>query len=151
MTEKILVAVDLSKLSEKLVAYGLSMARRLDAEVTFIHVLPHTYLWKGYEPWIPKELDDEVQQIAKKKIAYYLHKAEERHPPREGDHPARILVEEGNPADRIIKMAREEGYTLLIVAHRGHSTLERLVIGSTATNIARYAHCPVLIFRPKEG
>lgn len=149
MTEKVLVALDLSRLSEKLVAYGLSLARRLDAELTFIHVIPHTYLWKGYEPWIPKELDDEVQQIARKKIAYYIRKAEEDNPPREGDRPAEIVVEEGSPADRVIRKAREEHYTLLVVAHRGHSTLERLVVGSTATNIARYAHCSVLIFRPE--
>lgn len=149
MTTKLLVAVDLSRLSEKLVAYARDLARRLGAEVTFIHVLPHTYLWKGYEPWIPQELDEEVRQIARKKIAYYLRKAEATDPPLEGEVPAHIAVEEGNPADFVVRKAREEGFDLIVVAYRGHSTLERLVVGSTASNIARYAHCSVLIYRPK--
>lgn len=148
MIEKILVAIDLSKLSEKLVAYSRDLARRLGAEVTFIHVLPHTYLWKGYEPWIPQELDEEVRQIAQKKIAYYIRKAEEATPPLEGEPPIHVVVAEGNPADLVIKKAKEENFDLLVVAHRGHSTLERLVVGSTATNIARYAHCSILIYRP---
>lgn len=145
--KKILVAVDMSKLSEKLVAYGHSLATRLDAEVTFLHVLPHPYLWKGYEPWIPKDLDSEIHVIAEKKIRYYLKKAEEQFPGLP-DHPHHVQVMEGNPADAVIKMAKEDGFNLIVVGYRGHSPIERLVVGSTATNVARYAHCSVLIYRP---
>ena len=65
MFKKILVAVDMSKMSEEVFAYGCSLALRLGAEATFLHVLPHPTLWRGYEPWLPPEIDVEVAEIAR--------------------------------------------------------------------------------------
>jgi nucleotide-binding universal stress UspA family protein len=48
----------------------------------------------------------------------------------------------------VIRFARENDYNLIITGYRGHSAIERLVVGSTASTIGRYAHCSVLIYRP---
>lgn len=77
MSGKILVAVDMSKMSEEVFAYGCSLALRLKAEAEFIHVLPHPTLWRGYEPWLPPEIDAEVAEIARKKLDYYFRKTKE--------------------------------------------------------------------------
>ncbi len=58
------------------------------------------------------------------------------------------MIEEGDPADSVIRTAREGGYNLIVVGYRGPSTLEYLVGGSTAAKVARYAPCSVLIYRP---
>lgn len=147
MPRKILVAVDLSKMSDKLIAYACSLSHRLDVEADFIHVLPHPTLWKGYEPWLPPELDVEISEIARKKINYYIHKAKEAMP-QFAERSHEIIVEEGSPSDVIIRCAKEGDYNLIIIGYRGQSTIERLVVGSTAANVARYAHCSVLIYRP---
>jgi len=147
MPKKVLVAVDLSKMSEKIIDYACSLTCRLDVETNFIHVLPHPTLWKGYEPWLPPEMDEEISEIARKKIRYYINKAGERAPecPKRGHE---IIIDEGNPSDVIISQAKENDYNLIIIGYKGQSAIERLVVGSTATNVARYAHCSVLIFRP---
>jgi len=145
--KKILVGVDMSKLGEDVTLYGLSLAYRLDVDVTFIHVLPHPSLWRGYDPWIPRiEIDHQIKEIAQKRLTYYLKKAEEKDPVLK-DKKREIVVLEGNPAETIINYAKEKGYNLIIVGSRGHSAFERIVVGSTATNVARYAHCSVLIHR----
>jgi hypothetical protein len=51
------------------------------------------------------------------------------------------LREEGNPADLVISKAKDSGYNLIVVGHKGQSALEHLIVGSTATNVVRYAHC----------
>jgi len=147
MPKKILVAVDLSKMSDKIVTYGCTLSQRLDVNTSFIHVLPHPTLWKGYEPWLPPEMDTEVSEIARKKINYYIHKAQEAMP-KLLDRKYEVIIEEGNPSDVIIRKAKEGDFNLIIIGYRGQSAIERLVVGSTATNVARYAHCSVLIFRP---
>ncbi len=147
MPRKILVAVDLSKMSDKLIAYACSLSYRLDVETNFIHVLPHPTLWKGYEPWLPPELDVEISEIARKKIKYYIHKAGESMP-HCADRSHEIIIEEGSPSDVIIRCAKEGNYNLIIIGYRGQSTIERLVVGSTAANVARYSNCSVLIYRP---
>lgn len=147
MPRKILVALDMSPMSKPLASYALSLAFRLDTETTFIHVLPHTYLWRGYDNWLPRNLDREVHEVARKRISYFLKKAEENNP-HLADVKREIIVEEGNPADIVIETAREGQFNLILIGHRGHSTIERLVVGSTATSIARYAHCSILLYRP---
>lgn len=148
MPRKILVAVDLSHMGEQVVNYGLNLAYRLDVDVSFIHVLPHPYLFKGYEPWIPREgIDQEVSEVARKRLLYYLRKTEEKNPSLQ--HVERdVHVLEGNPGDIVIRFARENDYNLIVTGYRGHSAIERLVVGSTASTIGRYAHCSVLIYRP---
>jgi len=145
--KKVLVAVDLSKMSENIVQYACSISERLDVETNFIHVLPHPTLWKGYEPWLPPEMDVEISDIAKKKIRYYISKAKKTSPDSV-EHCHEVIVEEGNPSDVIIRKAKDDNYNLIIIGYKGQSAIERLVVGSTATNVARYAHCSVLIFRP---
>jgi nucleotide-binding universal stress UspA family protein len=148
MPRKILVAVDLSRMGEQVVDYGLNLGARLEVSVSFIHVLPHPYLFKGYEPWIPREgIDQEVSEVARKRLLYYLKKAEEKVPTLK--HVERdVHILEGNPGDIIIRFAREHDYNLIVTGYRGHSAIERLVVGSTASTVARYAHCSVLIYRP---
>lgn len=147
MPRKILVAVDLSKFSEDLVLYGHGLGHRLGVQVDFLHVLPHASLFRGYEPWLPPEVGTEVREIAHKKIAYWIRKAEENLP-TPPEHHHEVLVEEGIPADTILSLAKSGGYNLIVVGHRGHSALEHLFVGSTTTTVARYAPCSVLIFRP---
>lgn len=147
MPGKMLVAVDLSKMSERLIYYACSISCRLGIETDFVHVLPHPTLWKGYEPWLPPELGVEVSRIASKKINYYISKAKQAMP-QYGGICHNVIVEEGSPSDVIIKIAREGDYSLILIGYKGQSTIERLVVGSTAANVARYAHCSVLIYRP---
>lgn len=147
--KKILVAVDLSSLSQGLVKYGYEMAAMTGADVSFIHVVPHPTLWKGYEPWLPPQFGSEALEIAERKLRRYIGRVCEDglclgHD-REKVH---LLVKEGNPATTVIELAKEGNFDLIILGHRGQSTLEWFLVGSTATSVARYAHCSVLIYRP---
>jgi nucleotide-binding universal stress UspA family protein len=110
-------------------------------------VLPRPTLWRGYEPWLPPEIDSEVAEIARKKLDYYFRKTKEDLPELENvDY--KMIVREGNPSDIIMNYAKEHDFNLIVIGYRGQSTIERLVVGSTASNVARYAHCSVLIYRP---
>ncbi|EHM10392.1 universal stress protein UspA-like protein [Thermanaerovibrio velox DSM 12556] len=147
MPKKMLVAADLSKLGESVVRYGYSLSHRLNIEATFLHVIPNYYIWRGYEPWLPPDINQEVQQIAEKKMRYFLKKAEEQlgykdHP----NHKLELLF--GDPAEQIIEYAKKESMDLIVLGYKGHSTLENIIVGSTASKVARYAPCSVLIYRP---
>lgn len=147
MPKKILVAVDMGELSEQLVDYGHSVASRLDVEVSFLHVLPHPTVWIGFEKWIPEGALKQAKESAEKKIRYYIRKAEEKFPDL-AHHEHKIIFAEGNPSEEIINTAKEGDYNLVIIGYRGTSAIEGMIIGSTASNIIRYAHCSVLVFRP---
>jgi universal stress protein A len=58
---------------------------------------------------------------------------------------ATVIVKWGGPAEELV--AEADPQTLLVVAQVGHSTLERLLFGSTAARVVRLAPCDVLVVR----
>lgn len=147
MPKKMLVAADLSKLGESVVRYGYSLSHRLGIEATFLHVIPNYYIWRGYEPWLPPDINQEVHDIAEKKMRYFLRKADETLGYNDKpEHKLEILF--GDPAEQIIEYAKKNSTDLIVLGYKGHSTLENIIVGSTASKVARYAPCSVLIYRP---
>ena len=62
---------------------------------------------------------------------------------------ASALVKWGGPAEELVSEADPK--TLLVVAQVGHSTLERLLFGSTAARVVRLAPCDVLVVRTEKA
>lgn len=54
---------------------------------------------------------------------------------------------QGNAADQILRFAAEYQADLIVMGHRGHSGLTRLLLGSVAERVVRHAGCSVLIAR----
>jgi len=56
-------------------------------------------------------------------------------------------VRHGDPRRVIVDQAREWGADLIIIGARGHSALERWLIGSVAQNVVAHAPCSVEVVR----
>ncbi len=63
----------------------------------------------------------------------------------------RHITRSGNRGTSIIEVAKEIEADLLVVGARGHSTVSRLLLGSTSDYVATHAHCSVLVVRPGSG
>ncbi len=155
MPKKILVCVDMGRMADHLVEYGHTLAHRLDAEVAFINVLPSQHLWKGYGTWVNPDITKEAGDIARKKIQYLIKIAEEKHPEfsyqehaHERPHEHEIFIGQGDSAEVIIDTAKKHDFNLIIIGFKGVSGIQQMMVGSTTTNVSRYAHCSVLIYRP---
>ncbi|HCL79986.1 MAG TPA: universal stress protein [Synergistaceae bacterium] len=152
MLKKVLVAVDTSKMGDEVLEYGFNIAFQLGAEVTFIHVLPDPSQWMAYEHRTlstSETMMDEIRESAQKKLNFAIRKKLERNPEMKKMSYATV-VQQGNAGERIISYAKEHGFPLIVIGHRGHSAIERLFVGSTVTNVVRYAGCSVLVYRPNE-
>ena len=60
----------------------------------------------------------------------------------------RVHVDTGAPDAGIVRAADEVHASLVVVGSRGATGLERLLLGSVAARVVRYAHAPVLVARP---
>jgi len=56
-----------------------------------------------------------------------------------------VVVE--NPRHVIYRLAEESKVDLIMLGSRGHNTIERLLLGSTAQAVLRHAHCSVELVR----
>ena len=58
---------------------------------------------------------------------------------------ASFMAIDGDPAEAILRVARSEHATLIVVGQRGSGYVTRALLGSTAENVLRHAPCDVLV------
>ena len=152
MSQKILIALDFSKLGRDVADYGYELGAIFGADLTFMHVIPEpNVLLRSYSPSIPLILDKdmaELKKTAEKKLHHYIDGACAKY--SQGELVCRAHVEIGDSAQSIVEYAKAEGFDMIVLGYRGHSVIDRLLVGSTASKVANYAPCSVLIYRPKE-
>ena len=56
-----------------------------------------------------------------------------------------LHVQLGDPGTRVVELAKALGASLIVLPSHGRTGLERLVLGSVAEHVARFAPCPVLV------
>lgn len=71
-----------------------------------------------------------------------------RHLLEKVDGSVRMLQLEGSPQHLIVNTAEEMEVDLIVVGAKGHSLLDRLLIGSVSESVAIHAPCSVLVVRP---
>ena len=61
--------------------------------------------------------------------------------------PAQAVLLAGEPADAIVRLARENGADLIAMSTHGHRFLGDLIYGSTASRVRHTVQIPVLLLR----
>ena len=60
----------------------------------------------------------------------------------------KLLLREGDPASEIVEAAKDQGYDLIVVGHRGLSPIKAFLLGSVSDRVVAHAPCSVLVVRP---
>ncbi|VFJ12948.1 universal stress protein [Candidatus Nitrosocosmicus franklandus] len=58
-----------------------------------------------------------------------------------------IVEAETSAASTIVNYAESKNVDLLVIGSRGRTGLKKMLVGSTASEVLKYAHCPVLVVR----
>ncbi|MBI4913077.1 MAG: universal stress protein [Acidobacteria bacterium] len=137
MIARVVVGVDFSEASKTALARGREWAQKLGVPLEALHVmqppapmLPEAQIALPDPAWLQG-----LEQHAKEQLDLLL----------EGITAASGLVRWGNPAEELVRQA--DATCLLVIAQVGHSTLERILFGSTAARVVRFAPCDVLVVR----
>jgi nucleotide-binding universal stress UspA family protein len=63
----------------------------------------------------------------------------------------KTLLTVGEPKEEIVKVAKEENVSVIVIGYHGKSLIERILeIGSTAKAVIKKAECPVLVVKKRE-
>ena len=140
---KIVVPVDFTSTTEKVINYALSVAKQLEAHVCFIHV---TETFSGYDMLLVHPSFAQITKDMKKKAELRMeHLLEDNKDLPEG---CSGKVVSGEIVEEIIKYADEEKADLVVIGTHGVKGLERVLIGSVAERVVKNSPCPVLTFNP---
>ena len=137
--KKIIVAVDLSPHSEKTAIYGAEFAKKVDASITLVHVLP-----PEPTPEFASEGFYESLERGRRLMVGKLTKLVEqvRATGVKCDYDFRI----GDPAEEVTRAARESRADLIISATHHPGLLGRFFGLDQAPRILHRAGCPVLVY-----
>ena len=130
----ILYPTDFSDTAEIAFAYLESVVRATQCPVTMLHVqdrskpAPHL----GHHP---KELQN-LDQLRLQRLQCWLQGL--------GAEDVRIDLAQGSPGDEIVKKAKAESCSLILMGTQGKSITREILLGSVAHHVARHAALPVL-------
>lgn len=130
----ILHPTDFSERSEFAFRLACALARDHGAHLVVMHVahVPVAIYAEGAVPPKPEEYQEEL-----------LEKLQQLQPADEEIEVTHRL-EEGNPANEILRMAELTQADLIVMGTHGRRGLARLLMGSVAEQVVRQASCPVL-------
>jgi nucleotide-binding universal stress UspA family protein len=151
--KKILFCTDFSKDADNAFLTALDLAERYQALFYVLHVLPSAYQSMpdryeetgggGGEPVIsPEQLEKGAQKLKKR--------YENKMGALKTNYEFQVVC--GVPFLEIIRFARAQKIDCIVLGASGTSDIKRITFGSTAENVARRAHCTVMIMRnPEKG
>lgn len=141
--KKILVPVDFSENSAKLLQSAGFFAEKFQAAITVVFVMQTFDDYSGFfVPHMPiAQFEDEMRQNAEKKMHSFIAETVP------GGAPESIVLH-GDIAEEIIRYAEQQSMDLIIMGTHGYKGLEKVLFGSVADKVVKLSSCPVLTINP---
>jgi nucleotide-binding universal stress UspA family protein len=144
MFNKILVPVDGSEAAWRALECATVLGEKFHSTITIVHVVQAHYTLptvaiNGEIPFISLNIQEiettgyKIIELAKERMGSY--------PTFETD------LEFGHPAERIVSLAKENSYDLIVIGSRGLSGISEFFLGSISNNVSQTSPVPVMIVK----
>ncbi len=142
--KKILVPVDFSDNSVKIVEWALFFREKCGASLLFVFVVQSFEDYSGFfVPHMPvATFEKELLENAESKMREFLAELV----PAAVPHSWKVLS--GDVAEEIVDCAEAEGVDMIVMGTHGYKGLEKILFGSVAEKVVKTARCPVLTVNP---
>jgi nucleotide-binding universal stress UspA family protein len=143
MFDRILYPTDFSDVSMKAVSYVKQLKDAGAKEVTVLHVIDARFLiGTAHEVAIDYEgVENELRKVADEKGNKIVAEF------REKGLDAKLKIERGNPFQEILRVAKEEDVSLIVIGSHGRSNVEEMLLGSVSEAVIRKAVQPVMVVK----
>ena len=138
----VVVPIDFSNSSLSAIQTALELAKEAVA-VHVVHVIMPAQDRDLVEEWSPRQAGETWDGAARVYLAQYLR-----------NHAITGVTEAvclGDPGFAVTDYAREHAADLIVIPSHGYHGIKRLLLGSVAERVIRYAGCPVLVLRRPDG
>ncbi|MGQ9661880.1 MAG: universal stress protein [Kiritimatiellia bacterium] len=146
--KKILCPLDFSETSQHALRYALALAEVFKAELLLIEVRElYIPLATDYPdmPWLSTDVLPQIDAAEDERLENLVAELRQSH-----SIPIRSFKVTGKPFLEIIRKAKEEDASLIVMGTHGRTGLSHILIGSVAERVVRLAPCPVLTVKHPE-
>ena len=138
--QKILVAHDGSKSSDKALKRAVELASNLNASLTVLSVVPELYLTELSDldrqrifESLTRETTDAMERIRKSLSGKSME--------------VKTLIRQGDPAEKTLETAQKMKVDLVVTGSHGRHGTKKFLLGSVSSKIVDYSKCPVLVVK----
>ena len=147
--KKILIAIDKSGYKEKIINYGLMLAKALGAAVVFAHVIDRYSLGTTGEVlgYYRGGKVEPYQEALKREAQGLLSEAESLAKKEGIKATIEVITDTSSAAEGIIDYAKTANIDLIVIGTKGMAGIEKFLMGGVANKVTSHAHCSVLAVR----
>lgn len=147
-----MVAIDGSKESMHAANCAIGVAKRYDAILVVLTVLPqelrYDYEIDRVDPEVPMTPVKGVVELSRMEIeGEWFTGIKKNALASNVKIETEILMEGKSVVADIIEYSEKQSIDLIVIGTKGKTGLRRLILGSVSQGILAYAHCPVLLVR----
>ncbi|MCC5658850.1 universal stress protein [Nostoc sp. XA010] len=139
MLNSVLVALDGSEISDRVIQALDDLAFSKDAKVIFCHVFP--------TPESEMELPADRPQPESPTFSYFQIEKQLQAYQQKLSVSSELELVTGDPAEEIIRLANIYKTDLIIIGSRGLMGMKRIVQGSVSSQVVEEANCSVLVVK----
>ena len=150
MIKKIIVPIDGSEHSDRVLNYALDLAEKYSAEIKLLSVAqpvvatgPMFLTQPMLSPASTAIYVKEIEAAHEKMLAEAFKKAKETKP---NINISKQLVN-GRPADKIVEITNKGKFDLIVMGSRGTGGIKEFFLGSVSDRVADETRCPVLLVK----
>lgn len=139
-----MVAIDGSDHSIKAAEYALNIAKIYGATLHAITVtyVPESYHMKQEDALDESKIGNSIRNV-KSWFEWFNQTAKENNISLKPE-----LINSHRPVDYVLlEYAEQEKIDLIVVGTKGRSGFKKLLLGSVASGVVTYAHCPVIVVK----
>lgn len=138
--QKILVAHDGSKSSDKALKKAVELTINFNSSITVLSVVPELYLTQISEAdrnRIATALSDEAREALEKIRKTLAGKSID----------VKTVIRQGDPAEKILETAQKMKVDLIVTGSHGRHGAKKFLLGSVSSKLVDYSRCPVLVVK----
>lgn len=147
MAKNILVGLDFSPISDKVLDEVKTMAAASSGKIWLVHVAEPAPDFIGYE------VDPRVLRtpLAEKFRDEHRRLQQQAQKLRDAGIDATALLIQGPVPETLLHEAEKLAADMIVVGSHGYGAMHQLLVGSVSESVLRKAICPVLIVPVREG
>ena len=141
--EKVLFCTDFSEVSDCAFIYAFGIAKRDQAVLYILHVIPPVSLPYVADAYMTREQLQKIEADKQKGLEKmfddkYLNYIKDK-------AKVKIVMKSGREDDEIIDFAQKEKMDLLVIGTKGKTGIEHTFLGSVAEKVIRRSPIPVFV------
>jgi nucleotide-binding universal stress UspA family protein len=153
MFSKIVVAIDGSEPSINAAENAIVMAKRYDADLIALHIIPRGIRYEYSEDHSGPDISTTplmgIVESHQQEAEVWFNKVREI-AKKENNNiklTTDVVIATKSTVAEIVDYAENHKVDLIVIGTRGRSGFKKLLLGSVASGVVNYAHCPVMVVK----